>query len=86
MSIERQIAGLWCHEVADRLEAYVGGRLDPAERARVQEHVAACSQCASFGARYASLIEKARGALADPETEDAVLARVRARLPRTGAR
>lgn len=80
MSIERQIAGLWCHEVADRLEGFVGGSLVDAERTRVEAHVAECSHCASFGGRYAELVRRARGVLDDPATEDAVLARVRARL------
>jgi anti-sigma factor RsiW len=62
----------------------VGGTLDEADKARVEGHVAECSHCASFGARYAALVQKARGALADPETEEAVLTRVRARLPRAG--
>ncbi len=80
MSIERQIGGLWCHEVADRLEPFVRGGLEEKERQAVAAHVAECSHCASFGERYAKLVERARGVLDDPETEDAVLARVRARL------
>jgi anti-sigma factor RsiW len=75
MSAERLIAGLWCHEVADRLEAYVGGRLSDDDKGTLETHVNACVHCASFGARYARLIDRVRGVTADP-SEDVAVARV----------
>lgn len=78
MTIERRIAGLYCHEVADRLEGYVAQRLDDATRAAVQAHVKECSHCASFGARYAALIDAVKKSV-EPE-DAAVTERLRARL------
>lgn len=83
MTIERNVAGLWCHEVAELLEGYVAARLDDRARAQVEGHVAECEHCASFGARYAALIDrvKAIAEAADGATEDdEIAARVRARL------
>lgn len=74
MTIEKRIAGLWCHEVADRLEPWVAGRLTADERAAVETHVAGCEHCASFGDRYARLVAQVRAASAAeaPGEADAV--------------
>jgi anti-sigma factor RsiW len=74
MTIEKRIAGLWCHEVADLLEPWVAGRLSNDERAAVETHVAGCAHCASFGDRYARLIAHVRAAAATeaPGEEDAI--------------
>lgn len=60
MAEQRRIAGLWCGEVLERLGAYVDGELSNEERAQVDAHLAECTWCESFGARYAETI----GALA----------------------
>jgi anti-sigma factor RsiW len=60
MQHDKNVAGLWCHEVLARLEDAVSGTLDDDEKARVTAHVAGCAQCEKFGARYAALIDTLR--------------------------
>jgi|JI10StandDraft_1071094.scaffolds.fasta_scaffold2608523_2 anti-sigma factor RsiW len=80
MTIEKNIAGLWCHEVADQLEDYVAGTLTSEARTQLEAHVAECQHCASFGARYAALIASV-GKTSVPEVDEAALAsRISARL------
>ena len=83
MISEKQLGGLWCHEVAAHLEAHVAGTLEPEVRVAVESHVSGCSQCASFGARYAALVARVRAGVADQsEAVDDVdaAARIRKRL------
>lgn len=80
MTVEKHIAGLYCHEVADQLEGYVAGSLAAEARTQIEGHVAECQHCASFGARYAALIASV-GKTAVPEVDEAALAsRISARL------
>jgi anti-sigma factor RsiW len=57
---ERQIGGLWCHEVLEQLDRYVDGTLDTAALEAVQEHTAECDNCARFGGAYAALVHRLR--------------------------
>jgi anti-sigma factor RsiW len=57
---QRQIAGVWCGEVLERLPDYVDGALDPAEVARVEAHLAGCDWCERFGGSYGDLVRALR--------------------------
>jgi len=76
---ERHVGGLWCHEVLEHLDAFVDGTLQPEPLASVRDHVAECSECASFGAAYARLVTALR---TSPEAAlgEARLQRLTARL------
>ena len=69
---ERLVGGLTCSEVLGDLSNYLDGDLDAAQKARVEAHVAGCSVCARFGARFATMLEdiRARVGLPDPRPED----------------
>lgn len=51
------VAGLHCFEVLERLDDYVEQTLSADLTARINEHLTQCSACASFGGRYAELVE-----------------------------
>ena len=67
MNGEREVAGLWCHEVLAKLYDYMDDELDPKERAQVEEHLAGCSVCTTFGGRAAALAKAIRERLVDPD-------------------
>jgi RNA polymerase sigma-70 factor (ECF subfamily) len=78
---EREVGGLSCRAVLERLGDYVDGDLAPAETARVDGHLRGCSVCERFGGRYASVVNAARGRLgAPPALDRAELERIRAIL------
>jgi anti-sigma factor RsiW len=66
MKGERQVAGLWCSEVLARIYDFLDDQLAPDERARVEEHLAGCSVCASFGGKAAAVAAAVRARLSDP--------------------
>jgi anti-sigma factor RsiW len=80
---ERLAGGLWCRDVLEVLSEYVDGGLEPAIRARVQSHVAACDQCSRFGEEFASVIRALRERLGPAEEPGAeVEARLASHLAR----
>jgi len=74
--------------VDERLIDHVRGELEPAERDRVDTHLAACAQCRATRERFARLMaELARTAPAPPPIHwGAYRAELRERLERRGAR
>ncbi len=50
------------HPRSERLSDYVDGEVGPAERERIETHVAACEACASVLADLRAVVEHARGA------------------------
>lgn len=75
MEGERHVAGLWCHEVLARLYDYVDGELTPSQRSQVEEHLAGCSVCESFGGRAGALVHAIRTRLSAPDRISASLER-----------
>ena len=69
-----------CEEFRLQLTAFSLGELDPDERQRAHDHVAACDDCASRLLRDRQLTALVRTTVvaAPPETRAAVLAAVRA--------
>ncbi len=81
MKEDRQVAGLWCHEVLDGLADYVDGELAPEVKEQVDRHLAGCDVCERFGGEYGAMVRALkRGAdersAADVERQD----RLRSRL------
>lgn len=56
-----------CREFISLLPAYRDGELGGRERARADEHLAACHKCASYLRGYERTIELAKAAFADPD-------------------
>jgi anti-sigma factor RsiW len=78
---EREVAGLRCGEVLERLGDFLDGELPPDEAARVQAHLRGCSVCERFGGAMAEVVGGLRRALHEPEPLDPdVASRLRDRL------
>lgn len=71
MAHDRDVAGIRCSAVLDRLPDYLEDELSPADRAQVEAHLRGCSWCESFGGAYASLVATLREQLATAEAPDA---------------
>lgn len=83
MDGEREIAGMVCSVVLEKLDAFVDGTLDACEREMIVAHVHGCDRCARFGAVYAAVTKGIRALTATgPSPEAAVLERLRSRLDR----
>ncbi len=67
MKAERELAGLRCSEVLERLSDYVDGALPGDARARIEEHVKGCDLCERFGGRFGSVVRALRERLAEAE-------------------
>lgn len=81
MTIEREAGGLRCTEVLDVLSDYVDGELGAASRGQVEGHLRGCTVCATFGGRFASVVDGIREKLgAEPALAPEVLAALTARL------
>lgn len=81
MPSEREVAGLLCSEIMDRLPDYVEGELTPAEQARVEAHLQGCTWCERFGGSYAHTVAALREVLGPPDpVADGVAGRLAARL------
>ena len=78
---ERDIGGLRCGQVLERLGDYVDGDLDADAVAQVGVHLAGCDNCARFGAHYAAVVNEVRVRLsAAPGIDDKVRSRLWDRL------
>jgi anti-sigma factor RsiW len=80
MERDRIVAGLHCGEVLADLTEYLDGLLQPERMRRIQEHVAGCDLCASFGSELAVAVQALRESLREPARDAEVEARLLARL------
>lgn len=79
--LDREIAGMRCRDVLERLSDYVDGDLTQEEIRRVDAHLLGCDRCERFGGRFAEVVAGLRRELARAEALDAeVEARLRDRL------
>lgn len=60
MTQQRKVAGLWCGEVLEKLDAYTDNELDPQARHQVEAHLAGCDWCETFGGRYIQTVRLLR--------------------------
>ncbi len=81
MSLDRELAGLTCRQVLDRLGDYLDGDLAPAARAAVETHLRGCDACARLGGAVGAVVGGLRQRLGGDAPAD-VAARLSERLAR----
>lgn len=64
---DREVGGLRCGEVLERLSAYVDGELDDGAVRLVDAHLRGCDRCERFGGRFAHVVAALRKELAGAE-------------------
>lgn len=81
---ERNVAGIWCSAVLERLSCYVDGELPEDERSAIDGHLRGCSVCERFGGRFAALVHDVRLELgAEPAVDFALVNKLRRTLAAT---
>lgn len=63
MSLDREVAGLTCRQVLERLSDYVDRELTGESRAVVEAHLRGCEECLRFGGAIGSMVAAIRGGL-----------------------
>lgn len=74
---EREIGGLTCSQVLERLGDYVDGDSPPDDVARIETHLRDCGVCERFGGRYGRVVHGVRLRLGASVVDDAQLDRIR---------
>lgn len=85
MARDREVAGIRCFEVLERLSDYLDDELTPAERARVDAHLADCDWCERFGGAMGRAVGALRSGLAPTPLDAERAARLAAALDEAGA-
>lgn len=83
MAEERNVAGLRCGEVLQRLSDYVDGAVTAEESAAIAGHLRGCDWCERFGGSFSSMVAELRSSLNEAEPlDEEVEQRLRVRLER----
>jgi len=82
MKGEREVAGVRCGFVLERLTEYLDGELGAAERMAIEGHVLGCEQCARFGGVFSASVHALRRRLVGPKSDAGIRARLDAVLDR----
>lgn len=77
MGSNKQVGGLWCFDVLEKLSDYVDGELAAADKAQVERHLAGCDECTKFGGEFGAVV---RGLKAKLGAKDDAPADVQRRL------
>jgi len=77
MGGNKQVGGLWCFDVLERLSDYLDGELGAAEKSKVEQHLAGCDECTKFGGEFGAVV---RGLKAKLGAKDDAPADVQRRL------
>jgi anti-sigma factor RsiW len=80
MARDREVAGIRCFEVLERLSDYLDDELPPSERARVDAHLAGCDWCERFGGAMGRTVGALRSGLAPTPFDAERAARLAAAL------
>lgn len=79
--LDREVAGLRCRDVLERLSSYLDGELTEEEARRMDEHLLGCDRCEHFGGRFGEAVAALRRELTQATPlDDDVARRLRARL------
>ena len=85
MRDERNVGGLTCSQVLERLSDYLDGDVDPELRAKIEEHLRGCEGCARFGGELAATVQALRAnLLATPRMPARVQERLREEIEGRG--
>jgi anti-sigma factor RsiW len=60
-NLQREVGGLRCVDVLERLPDYLEATLEPADLAKVEAHLSGCTNCAKFGGLYGRAVAAMRG-------------------------
>ena len=80
MAHDREVAGIRCSEVLQRLSEYFDGELSPEQARAVEAHTAGCDWCARFGADFSQAVGRLRANAQPPAIDPALAERLRAAL------
>lgn len=81
--LDREVGGIRCREVLERLSDYMDGDLPVEEVRRVDAHLRGCDRCERFGGAFGETVGLLRRELAEAAPlAEGVEARLRARLAR----
>jgi len=78
--LDRMIAGITCREVLADLSSFVDGELPEARVEQLRAHVSSCRECEQLGGAIGELVRVLRTLREAPPLDDAIAARLRARL------
>ena len=63
MAHDRDVAGIRCLQVLERLSDFVDDELPGPERARIEAHLRGCDWCERFGSGFAETVRSVREGL-----------------------
>ena len=87
MKGERNVGGLTCGQVLERLSEYLDGDVNGALRLQIEEHLRGCEGCARFGGEFAATVRALRAhLLADVHIPARVQEQLHDALAREGSR
>ncbi|MEM9116240.1 MAG: zf-HC2 domain-containing protein [Myxococcota bacterium] len=52
----REVGGIRCDQVLERLSDYVDGSIDEADRKRIEAHLQGCLECERFGRGFGAMV------------------------------
>lgn len=81
MAHDREVAGLRCFQVLEKLSEYLDHDLSADETARIDRHLQGCDWCERFGGQMSDVVRALRERLGSPDPVDPDVAeRLRRRL------
>lgn len=63
MAHDREVGGIRCFEVLERLSDYLDEDVSEETRARIEAHLRGCDWCERFGGRFQGAVEELRQTL-----------------------
>lgn len=81
MAEDREVAGIRCMGVLERLSEYLDGEVPLELRAQIEAHLVGCDWCSRFGGHFSGVVDRLRTELRDAQSLDAPVAeRLRRRI------
>lgn len=80
--LDREIAGLRCRDLLERLTDYVDGEIEDVEMEQIAAHLRGCAECDKFGGEFSALVHALQTRTATPRVTPRVRARLEERMDR----
>ncbi|MCC7382020.1 MAG: zf-HC2 domain-containing protein [Deltaproteobacteria bacterium] len=81
MAEDREVAGIRCMGVLERLSEYIDGEVPPELKAQIEAHLVGCDWCSRFGGHFSDVVDRLRTGLRDAQSlEGSVAERLRRRI------